>query len=76
MLAALWVALLVLGIAGTAYGSDAGEQIFGVLVTVIGLVQIIFGGCQLKNEDVAPAATEPTPRTPDQTVSRDARGRR
>ena len=62
--AALGVALLVLGIAGIAYGADAGEQIIGALVAIIGVVQIIFGGLQRKTEDVAPAATEPAPHTP------------
>ena len=56
--------LLVLGIAGTAYGAEAGEQIIGALVAIIGVVQIIFGGMQRKTEDVAPSATEPTPHTP------------
>jgi hypothetical protein len=62
--AALGVALLVLGIAGIAYGADAGEQIIGALVAIIGMVQIIFGGLQRKTEDVAPAATETAPHTP------------
>jgi hypothetical protein len=59
--AALGVALLVLGIAAIAYGADAGEQIIGALVAIIGVVQIIFGGFQRKAEDVAPAAAEPVP---------------
>jgi uncharacterized membrane protein HdeD (DUF308 family) len=61
LFAALGVALLVLGIAAIAYGADAGEQIIGALVAIIGVVQIIFGGFQRKAEDIAPAATEPAP---------------
>jgi uncharacterized membrane protein HdeD (DUF308 family) len=62
--AALGVALLVLGIAGIAYGADAGEQIIGALVAIIGVVQIIFGGLQRKAEDDALAASEAAPHTP------------
>jgi hypothetical protein len=62
--AALGVALLVLGIAGIAYGADAGEQIIGALVAIIGVVQIIFGGLQRKTEDVAPATPETAAQTP------------
>jgi uncharacterized membrane protein HdeD (DUF308 family) len=62
--AALGVALLVLGIAAIAYGADAGEQIIGALVAIIGIFQIIFGGIQRRTEDLTPAATEPTMQTP------------
>jgi hypothetical protein len=55
--ATLGVALLVLAIAAIAHGSDAGEQIIGALVAIIGVIQIIFGGFQRKNEDLAPTAT-------------------
>jgi uncharacterized membrane protein HdeD (DUF308 family) len=62
--AALGVALLVLGIAAIAYGTDAGERIIGALVAIIGVVQIIFGGFQRKTEDIAPPATDTAPQTP------------
>jgi hypothetical protein len=48
----------VLGSAAIAYGSDAGEQIIGALVASIGVIQIIFGGFQRKDEDLAPATTQ------------------
>jgi len=55
--AALGVALLVLGIAGIAYGDGTATKIISGLVAVIGLVQIIFGGIKRTTEDDSPRGT-------------------
>jgi len=55
--AALGVALLVLGIAGLAYGEDTLTKVFSGLVAVIGVVQIIFGGIKRTTEDDSPRST-------------------
>jgi formate hydrogenlyase subunit 3/multisubunit Na+/H+ antiporter MnhD subunit len=52
--AGLGVALLVLGIAGMIYGEDAGDQLIGALVAIIGVIQIIFGGLRRRTEDDQP----------------------
>ena len=52
--AALGVALLVLGIAGIAYGDGTATKIISALVVVIGLVQIVFGGIKRTTEDDSP----------------------
>jgi len=52
--AALGIALLVLGIAGMAYGEDAGDRLIGSLVAIVGVVQIVFGGFRRKTEDDRP----------------------
>lgn len=57
--AALGVALVVLGIAGMAYGDNAGDQIIGALVAVIGVIQVIFGGLRRRFEDNAPRDEAP-----------------
>ena len=48
--AALGIALLVLGIAGMIYGEDAGDQLIGALVAIIGVIQIIYGGYRRRAE--------------------------
>ncbi|HEX7186665.1 MAG TPA: hypothetical protein VF423_00445 [Actinomycetes bacterium] len=53
--AALGIALLALGIAGLAYGEDAGDQLIGSLVAIVGVVQIVFGGLRRKTEDDRPS---------------------
>lgn len=55
--AALGVALLVLGIAGIAYGDGTATKIISALVVVIGLVQIVFGGIKRTTEDDSPRST-------------------
>lgn len=52
--AALGVALLVLGVAGMFYGEDAGDELIGALVAIVGVIQIVYGGLRRRTEDDRP----------------------